>query len=680
MSFSWPWEKRPWPWLLVAACLLAYSNGLNGGFTYDDKAIVRDDPRIQSWSELPKIFTTHYFGGTLATGTAYRPVDLLSLAANFAIHGKSTLGYHLVNVVLHAGNVLLLFFLFRRWFGEPLAGISALFFAVMPVHVEAVTSIVGRAEVLSTFWLLLAWHCALRSRAGFRWLALAWVLYFLAIETKESAVVFPGLLFLGALLDETGGFARRFGALLKRRAGYFFSFGVPLAATFVIRSAVLKGFLISKKAGFFELENPLVTLSAGRRVGNAAAILLRGLGRVIFPLRLSADESAWQLRPYGFRSPVFWAASLGVGLLAAAALVLFRKRPPAGIGVLLFLLASLPTSNFLFVTGTIMAERLLYLPSAGIALVMASCFPFHAAALSRRRGAVAAIAAVALLFLARTIVRNSVWLDDRALFSNLVVTSPDSAKAHYDLAYEDADKKRFPSSYRQYRRATEIYGNYYDAWAGRGRIAGELGDLFEAVRDGRRSVQIFSTYENGWFTAAFGAERRGDFVEAETDYREGVRICPKSYPLAYHWALFLWRRGRADEAAAAFGKAIALEPDMALNHDDLGRLYASKGWSEKAEEEWDESLEDFENDGVALGGLARIAEQRDDFEEAAGLRLKLFEADRERSDLLLLLRDAARSPEAARKVRGRWGTWMYLQPALFSDPDVREGERALPAR
>ena len=64
-------------------------NGLNGTFTYDDKAIVRDDPRIQSWSELPKIFTTHYFGGTLATGTAYRPVDLLSFAANFAM-----LGFH----------------------------------------------------------------------------------------------------------------------------------------------------------------------------------------------------------------------------------------------------------------------------------------------------------------------------------------------------------------------------------------------------------------------------------------------------------------------------------------------------------------------------------------------------------------------------------------------------------
>ena len=679
MSFSWPWEKRPWPWLLVAACALAYANGLNGTFTYDDKAIVRDNPRIQSREELPKIFTTHYFGGTLATGTAYRPVDLLSFAANYAIHGKSTFGYHLTNVLLHAVNVLLLFWLFRRWFGETAAGVASLLFAVMPVHVEAVTSIVGRAEVLSTFFLLLAWHAAIRAEARRRWLFLSWLCYFLAIETKESSVVFPGLVFLGEMLREPGSFGRRLASLLRRRARFFLSFSIPLAATFVIRAAVLKGFLISKMAGFFELENPLVTLSRFRRVGNAAAILLRGLGRILFPLRLSADESAWQLPLYGFRSPVFWAALAGVAALAAGGVALFRRRPGAGLGLLVFLLAALPTSNFLFVTGTIMAERLLYLPSAGIAIAAACLFSFSARDRPLRRGPILLLAAVTLAFLFRTIVRNSVWLDDRTLFSNLVVTSPDSAKSHYDLAYEEADKKRFPAAYAQYRRATEIYPNYYDAWAGRGRMAGELGDLSEAVADGREAVRIFPTYENGWFTAAFCAERRGDFAAAEHDYREGIRLCPKSYPLAYHWAVFLWRRGRPDEAAAAFARVIELEPEMALNHEDLGRIYASRGWSEKAEEEWDEAVDIFDFDGVALSGLARIAEQRSDFEEAAELRLKLFEADRNRSDLLLLLFDAARSPEAASRVRARWGTWARIQPALFSDPAVLEAFRSIPA-
>src|ERR1700689_1023797 len=147
-------SRRAWSWLLTGACVLAFANGLTGGFTYDDKAIVRDDPRIQSWENLPEIFTTQYFGGGLESGTAYRPMDLLSFAANYAVGGKQPIGYHLVNVGLHIANVLMLFALFVPLAGESAAGAAALLFALMPIHVEAVTSIVGRAEVLTMFFVL----------------------------------------------------------------------------------------------------------------------------------------------------------------------------------------------------------------------------------------------------------------------------------------------------------------------------------------------------------------------------------------------------------------------------------------------------------------------------------------------------------------------------------------------
>ncbi len=120
---------------------------------------------------------------------------------------------------------------------------------------------------------------------------------------------------------------------------------------------------------------------------------------------------------------------------------------------------------------------------------------------------------------------------------------------------------------------------------------------------------------------------------------------------------------------------------MALNHEDLGRIYASRGSSdeaqEKAEAEWDEAVDLFEFDGVALSGLARIAEDRNDFDEAAEIRMKLFEADRERSDLLLLLADGARSAVGAKEMRARWGTWARLQTDLFADPAVLNGFRSL---
>jgi len=665
------WEKHPWPALLLAAGLLAFANGMTGDFTYDDKAIVRDDPRIQEWSQLPQIFTTHYFGGSLATGTSYRPVDLLSFAANWLVHGRYLFGYHAVNVGLHLANTWLLFFLFRRRFGEARAGIAALVFAVLPVHVEAVTSIVGRAEVLAAFFLLLAFFAAARSRRrGRRVPAGAWALYFLAILTKESAVVFPGLLFLYDLSDGEGPVVRRAVSRLRRDPLAYLGFAAPLAMTFVIRALVLRGFLISRQAGFFELENPLVSLGAFSRFANASAVMLRNLGRTVFPALLSADESAWQLRLLHPRDALFWAAPAAVAMLAASGIALFRRRPAAGFGILFFFVAALPTSNFLFATGTIMAERLMYLPSAGIALAAAAFLPSDLPAVAGARGRAAVLAAVVLLLLFRTISRNPVWENDEALFRNLILTSPDSAKAHYDFAYAEADRRRWRTAYRQYGVATSVYGRYYDAWAGHGRMAGEIGDLAESVEDGRRSVAIFPPYENGWFTIGYCAERRGDFAAADAAYAEGLKKCPTSYPLAYHRAAFLFRRGRLDEAVEAYRRAITLGPDMALNHEDLGRVFLAQGRPEKAEEEWDAALDDFPTDGVALSGLARIAEERQDFEEAADLRLTLFDASRDRSDLLALLADLPRAPKTSRDVSGRWGVWSRRQPALFAEPAV----------
>ena len=667
-----PRHWRPWPWLLLAAGLISFANGLQGDFTYDDKAIVRDNPRIQSWEALPGIFTTHYFGGSLATGTSYRPVDLLSFAANYLVHGRYLFGYHAVNVALHLANTLILFFLFRRRFGESTAGIAGLLYAVLPVHVEAVTSIVGRAEVLAAFFLLLAFLAAERAAArGKRVPWRAGLLYFLAILTKESAVVFPGLLFLYDLVPDTGSFLRRAGERLRRNAIFYVSFAVPLAATFAVRRAVLKGFLISSQAGFFELENPLVSVSALRRVGNASAILLRYLGRTLFPALLSADESAWQLPVHSLRSPVLWGATAAVAALLAAGIALLPKRPAAGFGVLFFLLAALPTSNFLFVTGTVMAERLMYLPSAGIVLAAAAFFP-GGLALGRRRVAAAALAGITLLLLFRTIVRNTVWESDDTLFTNLLETSPGSAKAHYDYAYQAADRGRRRPAYEQYTIATGIFARYYDAWAARGRMAGEIGDLAEAVADGRRSVAIFPPYENGWFTIGYDAERRGDFAAADAAYRQGLEKCPTSYPLAYHRAVFLFRTGRLDEAVEAYRRSIAIEPDMALNHEDLGRLFFARGWMEKAEEEWDAALDIFETDGVALSGLARVAEERRDFDEAADLRMTLFDASRSRSDLLALLADLPFSEKGAREASRRWKDWERRQPALFAEPAIAD--------
>ena len=96
---------------------------------------------------LDEIFTTQYFGGERGTGTAYRPVLLLSYAVQWWIHGGEPAAFHAVNVLLHgAATLLLARLLLTLGIAPPAALASALLFAVHPIHVEAVTSIVGRGE------------------------------------------------------------------------------------------------------------------------------------------------------------------------------------------------------------------------------------------------------------------------------------------------------------------------------------------------------------------------------------------------------------------------------------------------------------------------------------------------------------------------------------------------------
>jgi tetratricopeptide (TPR) repeat protein len=557
--------RLPAALLLSGACLLSYANGLTGAFTYDDKAIVRDNPRLRAPEHVDEIFTTQYFGGRQGTGTSYRPMLLLSFAVQWWVHGGAVVPYHAVNLLLHVLVTLLVARLFLRLdLPPPVALAAALLFAVHPIHVEAVTSVVGRGETLAAAFALGALLCALdaaegRGRRALN-LALALLFYALANLTKESASVTPALLFLLLAWRADGGWPVRFKAALVRGLPFYAGCGAVLGGVFLLRAAVLGGALRASATGIFEVENPLAPLPPLSRAANACAVLFRYLGRMILPLRLSADESAWSIRPFSPRDLLFWAAPLILAVLVAAALARFGSRSPAALGLLFLFAASLPTANLLFPTGTIFAERLVYLPSAGFCLIAASWIVGGAREVSEvPRARAALLAAVVLAFAARALARNPVWASDEALFTDLVRVSPASAKAHYDFAYMSLNKARPGPALEHYTRAIEIYPRYWDAWAGKGRAERALGRLGESEKSYAESLRQVPTYENGFFGLGLAREEQGNRAGAEEAYRTGLRHNPQSLPLAYRMALLLSAAGRP-AALYAWRRALAIEP------------------------------------------------------------------------------------------------------------------------
>jgi tetratricopeptide (TPR) repeat protein len=645
--------------LLAAASLLPFANGIASDFTYDDKAIVRDNARLRSPATFGQLFETSYFGGPRGSGSAYRPFLVASFAVEWWVHGGRAAAFRAVNVALHLGVTLLVWSLLRRLaLSEAAALAAALLFAAHPLHVEAVTSLVGRGELLAAIFSLAYLHAALRRRDGRRRtilsLGAAGAAYLAALLTKESAATAPLLAGLCFFRLGSGGPWRRLRDALRSDVPLWVVSGAALAADLAVRAWILGGLLRAPGTGVFEVENPLASLPPFARAGNAAAILLRYVGRFLLPWRLSADESAFAIRP----APAVSFLALGalLLLLVAAAAAFARPGAPAGFGLLFFLAAILPGSNLIFATGTIFAERLVYLPSAGLCLALAAAIVPRATPERLAPSRTAVLAAAILVFASRAAVRNLAWWSDETLFENCAALSPGSAKNQYNLGYIRAEKRRFAEGASAYARAVAIYPRYWDAWAGKGKCERELGRLADARKSYERSLAVLPTYENGFFGLGLVLEDLGKTEEALGVYRRGLAKNPESLPLAFRAAAMATAAGDRD-AEALWRSAVAAHPGALPPRFGLARFLAAAGRAAESRRELRRILKAAPYDAPALRFLADLQAREGQHLAAALAREKAFRGTRFRGDLERLEAAARDSPA----YRRRFGT---LRPYL----------------
>jgi len=443
------------PLLLVAAvAVLVYLNGVPGEFAFDDKLIQRD-PRILGAESFWRIFVTDYwyvYHGMQPD--LYRPLTIASYALNLMLTGLSSPAFHIVNILLHAAVCILVVLLVDALLRDrALAVVSGLLFASHPIHTEAVTGIVGRAEILAALFLLVALYLharryKLRGSGPAFWMPLAGLSYFCALLCKETAIVGVGLLLLvdgvGRARDAwqepaTGGardVARGLDQTLKAVA-----LALGAAAVFlVIRYLVLGAFLQHPPPRDYYLlfGQPLLT-----RLLTAFKILPIYLRLLFFPYTLSADYSYRQVTlSHSLDGPDPLIGMLAAAGLGAAMLWALRARVPALLfGLGFFGISYSLVSNFVVPIGVLVAERLLYLPSIGFCVAIA----WAGLSFSRRTlwtGAagwskhlpVAALVLILLLYSGRTFARNLDWRNAETLYAATVQASPECHAARFNYS------------------------------------------------------------------------------------------------------------------------------------------------------------------------------------------------------------------------------------------------------
>jgi protein O-mannosyl-transferase len=420
--------KAAAPLGLCLLTLAAYSNSFSAGFAMDNRGLILEQARIRdATAENLALIFDHTYWWPYGESGLYRPLTTLSYLFNYAIlgDGNSPAGYHWVNFLLHAGNVLLVYALGLRlaspgWRAAWIAGL----WAVHPLLTESVTNIVGRADLLAGLSVLGGFLIYLKSTEStgarrWMWLIALSLVTAAGVFAKESAVTLVGVI---ALYEAVWWKQRHEARGLLRGA---IAVLIPIQIMLYQRAAVLYA---SQPTNFPFYDNPIT--GAGWLLGRVTALTVAGkyIGLLIWPAALSSDYS-WAQIPLG-------AGWIGLAwCLAAAGLIAVLRRHRAaiflaGAAVLVFL----PTSNLLFPIGTIMAERFLYLPS--IAFAAAAVYGVYtASARVRAPWFTAAVLGVLLTaYAARTWARNRDWQGDLTLSEATVAVSPESYKSHIMLA------------------------------------------------------------------------------------------------------------------------------------------------------------------------------------------------------------------------------------------------------
>lgn len=557
-----------WAFAVGLAAVVVYVNAFGHEFVLDDTRIIQDNVRIRSLANIPTLFASSYWGQA-GTNALYRPLALATYAINYAVHGLWTPGYTAVNVALHASVSLLIFGLVRSLGGSLVAaGIAGLIYAVHPVHTEAVTGLAGRPELLAAFFFFLAirFH-RLAPGAGHRALAyrIATLACFAcALLSKESAItLLLALPLMDAVAPARDDAGQPAGPLARIASDYLPLVAVAVAYL-VVRHAVLGGVAIAEDI-IAPLDNPLVpmtTLPLGERLGatgsqaamTAFAVILEYARLLVWPVRLSADYSYNQIPLVtSALDPRFLGGVAIAAASVAGIVVLWRWSPIAALGLALLAATFSVVSNLVVTIGTICAERLMYLPSAGAAIAAgAGAAMLMGTPPVRRRLVVGAIAAVIVLGGARTWARNQDWQNERTLWSSALDVAPASARVQSEygrVVMAEADEE-----------------------AQAGRTADAERHYAEAQTHFETALKIYPSYSppmDGLATILASHQR---YDEAIVLYEKAVKVWPASFASVTNWAGLLWDRSRraGEQAAALRAEGKIAEADALSRQAEAG--------------------------------------------------------------------------------------------------------------
>ncbi|MBL0008335.1 MAG: hypothetical protein IPP25_14485 [Saprospiraceae bacterium] len=549
------WYKHTW-WLIPMIAILIYIPSFNADFTLDDVLIVEDNTFVKSLDQIPAIWTSHYWAGKVdATDTGlYRPLTLTTYNLQYALTGESPAAFHILNILLHALVCLMVMTMASLLFLDfRLVIISGLLFAIHPIHTEAVAGIVGRAEILAALFILTSMVCyhQWRQKGEIKWLVLMLVSTLAAITSKEHGFLMIAIM----ALQETYYYftTKTFSWSERKKWIAFGSVAILSLGMWMVRSS------ITGPTASHEL---WANVGSADRMATSVRTSAEYIGLHLWPFPLSADYWIDEVPIVGFGNvKVLFGVFVILGMLSLA-YYLRRKLPVASWGILFFFLMLLPVSNFVFAAGFLKAERILYIPSIGLILLMSVMLTKVLDLKSGRIPGFILLGLFLLLFTWRSWTRSGDWKNNYTLAVATLQTSPNSPRFNNMMGLELRAQNKNDEALAFFEKAVQANPNHVPALVNLGMQYSyfnrqqEAGDLLEKALT--LEPGTLATYANLMSVYRTTGAHDKNIAIAE----KAMQRFPQSAAIMWNAANAYQLAGNMARANEIRAKALAIDPNI----------------------------------------------------------------------------------------------------------------------
>lgn len=604
---------------LIMSILAVYWQVRTHEFTgFDDDLYITENYQVQSGLTLESVtwaFTAVHAGYWL-------PLTWLSHMVDCQLFGLDAGWHHLMSVLFHIVNAVLLFLVFRKMTGElwRSAFVAALF-ALHPLRVESVAWAAERKDVLSTlFWILTMWsYVRYIERRSLKMYVLALLFFALGLMAKPMLVTLPFVLLLldywplGRLQPAQGGDA-------PRRVIYFrlFREKIPFFVITLIFCAAT--FLAQQKGGAVK---SLVHFSIADRIANALVSYVLYLEKMFWPFNLAI------FYPHPGRIPLWQVAGacLALVLVSIFAVRSLRRHPYFAMGWLWYLGTLVPVIGLVQAGSQAMADRFTYVPHIGIYVIVAWIIPELAARWSFARRAVPAMAAgllVALTLITWSELRH--WKTNITVFQHAVDSTAGNWLAHNHLGLAFAAEGKYDEAMRHYAEAARVKSDYINPHINTGIVLVAQGKIEEAIEHYEKVIEMRPDSADAHTNLGAILAGQGRREEAARHYSEALKANPDYVNAHYNLGLVMAAQGRFDEALKHYSDALdvvtgssSMVADVRFTssiHGNMGFVLSQQGRLDEAREHYFEALEINPDNADAHNNIGIIFTNQARFDEA----------------------------------------------------------------